>query len=203
MKGDSDWTQVQVAFTTGGEKEILIHCLFGGYGGATGTAWWDDVSLVKTSASNPAVAARQRLEAYSGKTKKAPVEREFAIDEKIHERGKAVYAITCIACHGPDGLGVEGAFPPLKDSGWLTGDPETPAKIVLRGLQGPVKVKGKQLNSMMPPLTNLDDQQIADVLTFVRQSWTNDAAPVSPDLIKKTRAATKSQKTPYTAKELK
>ncbi|MGE9268436.1 MAG: DUF7133 domain-containing protein, partial [Verrucomicrobiales bacterium] len=233
VKGDSDWTRVSLDFTTAsGQREILVHCLFGGYGGATGTAWWDDLSLIKTGGGNPTENALHDLAVHYGKTaspsakealiaklaaKKSPFaaliasqtstapkrERKFKIDPEIHERGQAVYNLTCIACHGPDGNGVEGAFPPINGADWLTGDPEIPAKIILRGLQGPVEVKGKSYNSIMPPLVDLTDQQIADVLTYARQNWENDARPVSADEIKKIRAATQSQKLPYTAKELK
>ena len=109
---------------------------------------------------------------------------------------------TCIACHGPEGIGVAGAFPPLDGSDWLTGDPELPVKILLNGLQGPIEVKGQKFNNVMPPHVDLSDQDIADVLTYARQNWSNDAAPVDAAQAKTVRAATKDRGTFWTAKEL-
>jgi mono/diheme cytochrome c family protein len=83
------------------------------------------------------------------------------------ERGMAVYGRTCIACHGPEGKGVPGAFPPLDGSPWATGDPTVPARILLLGLQGPIEVAGQKFENIMPPLTDLKDAEIADVLTPV------------------------------------
>ena len=128
--------------------------------------------------------------------------RLFEPDAEVHQRGEKVYALTCIACHGVDGKGVPGAFPPLDGSDWITGDPEVPIQIVLHGLMGPLKVGDKEFNSVMAPLAaTLDDQQIADVLTFVRQSWTNDAAPVDAALVGKLREQSASRKTPWTAED--
>ncbi|GAA5484452.1 PVC-type heme-binding CxxCH protein [Haloferula sargassicola] len=127
----------------------------------------------------------------------------FKPDAQVHARGKEVFSQTCIACHGVDGKGVPQAFPPLDGSDWLTGDPRLPTRIVLHGLQGPIQVDGQDFNSVMAPLgTSLDDRQVADVLTFVRQSWSNDAAPVTTAEVAEQRAATASRKVPWTASEL-
>lgn len=129
--------------------------------------------------------------------------RKFAVDPKVHERGLAVYSRTCIACHGPDGKGVKGVFPPLLGSDWITGDKKLPVQIVLHGLMGPVEVSGKSYNNVMPPLgTTLSDQEIADVVTYVRQSWSNDASPVKADEVARTRAETSEQKMMYQAADL-
>ena len=94
-------------------------------------------------------------------------------------------------------------FPPLDGSDWLAGDPALPARIVLHGLMGPVRVGGTEYQNFMAPLGPvLDDQAIADVLTFVRQSWSNDAAPVSAAEVGKQRAATRERTAPWTAAEL-
>ena len=91
-------------------------------------------------------------------------------DPAMHERGAAIYARTSIACHGPDGKGVPGAFPPLDGSTWATGDPTIPARIVLLGLQDPIEVNGLKFENIKPPHTDLKDPEIADVITYVRQS---------------------------------
>ncbi|HEY8962481.1 MAG TPA: c-type cytochrome, partial [Luteolibacter sp.] len=127
--------------------------------------------------------------------------RKFPVNQTVHERGSQVFSHTCIACHGDDGKGVPGAFPPLDGSDWLTGDPSIPVRIVSHGLQGPIEVNGQKFNSVMPGLSDLSDQEISDVLTYVRQSWSNDAAPVSVDEVKKVRATPRP--TPWSATELK
>lgn len=118
-------------------------------------------------------------------------------------RGEAIYARTCAACHQNGGTGVEGAFPPLDGSKTATGDPAAAIRIVLHGLTGPVDVPGKAaVNSLMPPVAGLTDVDIADVLTFVRHAWSNDAPAVAPDDAAKVRAATKDRQVPWTIQEL-
>jgi putative membrane-bound dehydrogenase-like protein len=132
---------------------------------------------------------------------KPAVARKFPIDKEVHERGSQVFSHTCVACHGDDGKGVPGAFPPLDGSDWVTGDPSIPARIVAHGVQGPIEVNGQKFNSVMPGLSDLTDQEVADVLTYVRQSWSNDAAPVTADLVKKARSVPRPA--PWTTDELK
>ena len=236
LSGTSDWKELNVEFNSGNASEALVHCLFGGYGGATGTAYFDDVYLneigggggirssidavVKNFASSGEPAAKQalatalaaRTDAFSKSTIAAlgaapvevkVVEKKNKVDGMVHERGHEVYARTCIACHGPEGKGVPGAFPPLDGATWPVGDPTVPIKILLLGLQGPIEVAGQKFENIMPPHTDLKDQEIADVLTYVRQSWSNDATPVSAALIKETRAKVMSRGKPWTAAELK
>lgn len=95
-----------------------------------------------------------------------------------------------------------GAFPTLDGSEWLAGDPSVPIRILLHGLSGPVKVAGQDFNSVMPLLANLTDKNISDVLTYVRQSWSNDAAPVSEKEVSAARARYKDRATPWTTAEL-
>ena len=119
-------------------------------------------------------------------------------------RGEAVYARTCAACHQSNGIGVDGAFPPLDANARVSGNPEAMVKIVLHGLTGPVDVPGKlQVNSIMPPVIGVTDAEIADVLTYVRHAWSNDAAPVNASAVAPIREATKVRQTPWTAGELK
>ena len=236
VKGTTGWTQVSTDVESGDRSELLVHCLFGGYGGATGTAWFDDVSLTEISGSSGTsgmidqVASRfaaagdtaskqalaneiaksdsafaKKLIASLNTTPQAPVApkaKKHKVDPAVHERGTAVYGLTCIACHGPEGKGVPGAFPPLDGSEWLVNDPSVPIRVVIGGLQGPVKVAGQEFTNVMPPHIDLDDQKISDVLTYVRQSWSNDASAVTPAQVKEIRAKYKDRTTPWTAKEL-
>lgn len=236
VKGTRDWTEVAIEFDSGDRSTLMIHCLFGGYGGATGTALFDDISLTEIAngsgaagmihqaasrfAATADAATKQVLAAELAKSDspfakkllaelgatpavaEAPKAKKFKADPAVHERGLAVYGMTCVACHGPDGKGVPGAFPPLDASDWATGDISVPVRIVLGGLQGPIKVAGQDFNNIMPPHVDLDDQKISDVLTYVRQSWSNDAEAVTPEQVKALREQYKDRKAPWTAKEL-
>lgn len=108
------------------------------------------------------------------------------------ERGKRVFMQTCFACHQPDGKGLPGIFPPLAGSDFLLADHDRPIRIVTKGLTGPVTVKGQTFNNIMPAQV-LSDQQIADVLTYVTNSWGNSAAPYTVDDVRRVKAAGVSQ----------
>ena len=103
----------------------------------------------------------------------------------------------CVTCHQPTGLGIPVAFPPLAGSDWVKGNKERLIKISLYGLSGEIAVNGvKFIGTMPPPGTppgSLTDQQIADVLTFVRNSWGNSASPVSPSEVAAVRASIKDR----------
>ncbi|MGH7800764.1 MAG: c-type cytochrome [Thermodesulfobacteriota bacterium] len=117
--------------------------------------------------------------------------------------GAAVYATVCAACHQANGQGVPGAFPPLADSVWLLKDAETPIRIVLHGLQGPIEVKGTIYNNVMPEWgTRLSNEEIAAVLTYARTSWGNSTDQISPELVDKARSETSNRTTSWTAEEL-
>jgi mono/diheme cytochrome c family protein len=112
----------------------------------------------------------------------------------------------CVICHQATGLGVPGSFPPLAGSEWATAaNAALPIRVVLRGLQGPVTVKGKAYNSMMPAFGTgqpMSDADVAAVLTYVRSAWGNKASAVAAADVAKERAATASHTAPFTAKEL-
>ena len=116
--------------------------------------------------------------------------------------GAQVYA-TCTACHQANGQGLPGAFPPLAGSEWVTGRAEIPIAIVLHGMQGEVTVKGAKYNSVMTPWgTTFSDQEIANVVTYIRSQWGNKAPAVMVADVAKVRAATKARKQSFTAAEL-
>ena len=118
-------------------------------------------------------------------------------------RGQAVYMRTCIACHQPNGKGIPAVFPPLDGSDWLEADTTLLAKIVLRGLQGPVTVNGTTYNSVMAPLGDvLKDPEIADVLNYVRTTYGKGGPLATPEIVKAARDASANQKQPWTAAEL-
>jgi mono/diheme cytochrome c family protein len=117
--------------------------------------------------------------------------------------GKPVYLANCATCHQPNGGGVPGAFPPLAGSEWVTGSEERIVRIVLHGLQGPIKVAGNDYNNVMAPLgAVLKDEQIANVLSYIRQEWGNSAPEVLPETVAKVRTDTAGRATYWTAEEL-
>ena len=124
-----------------------------------------------------------------------------ASDEQM-KRGLAVYARTCIACHQPTGMGLPPVFPPIANAPIVVGNPELPIKFILQGLMGPITVGGMTYNSMMPPVVGVTDGDIADVLTYVRQSFGNQGNPVSADQVKAVRAATAGRTAMWTTAEL-
>jgi mono/diheme cytochrome c family protein len=109
----------------------------------------------------------------------------------------------CFACHQANGLGLPGAFPPLAGSSIVTeADTGKIIRIVLHGLQGPIEVKGVKFNSLMPAQgAQLNDKEIADALTYVRNAWGNTAAPVTVEAVAGVRAQVQ-RPTPWTWDEL-
>lgn len=122
--------------------------------------------------------------------------------------GKRIFTRNCAVCHQSEGQGVEGQFPPLAGSEWVVakegwhGDNHI-VRIVLDGLQGPVTVGGKAYNSAMAPWGEvLKDAEIAAVLTFVRNSWGNEAPAIPVEFVADIRAQDADRKDPWTEKEL-
>ncbi|MDO5356459.1 MAG: copper-containing nitrite reductase [Conchiformibius sp.] len=100
--------------------------------------------------------------------------------------GEAVYKSNCLACHGAEGKGVEGAFPPLAQSDYLNADPKRGIHAILRGVTGEITVNGKKYNSVMPAVA-LNDEQAANVLTFVLNSFGNKGGQILPADVAKER----------------
>jgi mono/diheme cytochrome c family protein len=138
----------------------------------------------------------------------AAVAQDFDVKASI-ERGKPLYMQTCIACHQPTGMGLPGAFPPVAGTEYVTGSPRRLVSILLKGLQGPLNVKGVTYNNIMLPLdvqfpVYKDDAKLADVANYVRNSFGNTAAePVTPELVAEIRAKLASRTTPWTEAEIK
>jgi mono/diheme cytochrome c family protein len=114
----------------------------------------------------------------------------------------------CATCHQPTGAGLAPAYPPLDDSPWVTGSEDRLIKLTLHGLYGPMEVKGVTYDPAkgVPPMTPfgalLSDEELAGVLTYVRNTWSNKAAPVLPATVAKVRAATKDRSIFWTPEEL-
>jgi len=106
-------------------------------------------------------------------------------------RGQIVYAKYCLTCHQVDGSGVPNMNPPLIKTKWTLGPKSVLIHQVLKGSSGKVEIDGDTFSNTMPPLKTLTDQQIADVLTYVRNSFGNKASAVSIAEVKAIRAKTK------------
>jgi len=117
--------------------------------------------------------------------------------------GAKVYTSTCAACHQPTGGGLPEKYPPLAGSEIVAGDDDRLVRIVLHGLRGEVEVQGEVFNGDMPGWgASLSNTQIASVLTYVRSSWGNTAAPISATRVGEIRTATSKRKVPWTVGEL-
>ena len=103
--------------------------------------------------------------------------------------GAKVYQVYCSACHQMNGKGASGRFPPLTNTEWVTGDKERLIQVVLRGMEGSLKIDNEVYNGVMPQHSFLNDDEIADVLTFIRSSFGNDAGIIETTEVKKLRKA--------------
>lgn len=107
------------------------------------------------------------------------------------ERGQQIYQKSCLACHQADGSGVPNMNPPLTQTKWVLGDKSKLIQMILKGSQGQVEIDGDTFHNTMPAQPHLTDQQIADVLTYVRNSFGNKAKAVTPTEVKAVRAKVK------------
>jgi len=112
--------------------------------------------------------------------------------EQVLARGKEVYELHCLGCHQASGRGVPRMTPPLVGSEWLSGDPDRLVRIVLAGLEGPIEVAGEEYDAVMGAQAYLSDEDVAAVLTYVRERFASGASPVRPGLV----AEVRSQLTP-------
>ena len=103
--------------------------------------------------------------------------------------GKAVYDSYCLPCHMSNGKGAPGMNPPLTGTDWVLGDKERLIRVILQGLSEPVEIQGEIYQNVMASHAFLSDRQIADVLTFVRKSFGNDASEIHTDEVANVRAS--------------
>lgn len=115
-----------------------------------------------------------------------PAVPDLPLDVRV-KNGHELFELNCSSCHQSTGLGVPGAFPPLSGSDFLMGRPDKGIGIVLSGINNePITVNGKHFQGVMPKL-NLSDDQIADILSYVRNSWGNKGGVVQEKEVKKVR----------------
>lgn len=129
--------------------------------------------------------------------------------EQLIAAGKRLYTQTCATCHQVNGQGVAGVYPPLAGSDWVQGNEERVIRVLLHGLSGPLNVHGQTYNGAMPAFGrvqgggyNWSEERIAQVLTYIRQEWGNQAEPVTKDKVTEILNAEKDRAKPWSQDEL-
>jgi nitrite reductase (NO-forming) len=179
---------VEFSVKVPGDYAMVDHSIFRAFNkGAVG-------SLVVDGPDAPDLYAAQTKEkAYAGGPTPiepaafAPPSEATTKEEKI-AAGAKVFATTCAACHQPSGRGLANAFPPLAGSDYLMADKDRAIGIVLGGLKGPISVNGQSFDGLMPPQSHLSDEDLANALTFVRNSWGNSGDVVTKLEVTKKRS---------------
>lgn len=140
----------------------------------------------------------------SSSAKKTGAGTEATGPETAVEAGKKVFLQNCAVCHQPTGTGIPGQYPPLVKSEFVNGSPKRLAMILLKGLQGPVKVEGVTYGSAAMPAweKTLNDKKIATVLTYIRQEWGNTSGEISPEQITAARKEFKDRGDSWTEHDL-
>lgn len=140
---------------------------------------------------------------YAGMSRLGSGDGAGAAQEKtLAELGKEIYA-NCQSCHQPSGVGVAGQFPSLVGADYVTGSEKRLVSILLKGIQGPLKVGDAAFNGLMPAWeSTLSDKKIAAVATYVRGAWGNSAAEISPEKVAVVRKELANRTAPYTEADL-
>jgi mono/diheme cytochrome c family protein len=127
-------------------------------------------------------------------------------DEKarLMKIGGQQYGNLCAGCHQTTGSGNPGQAPPLAGSEWVLGGPNRLVRIPQAGVTGPIKVNGQEWNmtTMIGFAASLTDEQLAGIVTYIRNSFGNKAPMVTPEEVAKVRASMKDRTSQYTADEL-
>ncbi len=175
-----------------GEYAMVDHSIFRAFNkGAVGSIVVDgpEANAIYASATKESVYTKGAT-ALEPPAAAAPGAGPLTKEAQI-EAGAKVYASTCGACHQPTGRGLANAFPPLAGSDFLMADKSRSIDVVLHGLKGQVAVNGQTYDGMMPPQSHLSDADLANALTYVRNSWGNKGDVVTEDEVaaKRARAA--------------
>lgn len=124
--------------------------------------------------------------------------------EDANELGRQFYDNVCALCHNADGTGKPGQAPPFVGSEWVMGSPNRMIRIPLAGFTGPVQVKGQEYNlPSMPAMgATMTDEQLAAVLSYIRQSWGNKGSTITAEQVKAVRGEVGNRSQPWTSAEL-
>jgi len=118
---------------------------------------------------------------------KAAAAGALTVEDQV-KAGQVLFTGTCSVCHQANGEGLPGVFPPLAKSDLIAADAKRAVGILLHGLSGKITVNGKEYNSVMPPMTQLNDDEVANILTYVLNSWGNPGGRITVDDVAKVRA---------------
>lgn len=135
----------------------------------------------------PVVTQQKKIITTQAKKTAAPPAKAASATTAM-SRGQALYMKVCITCHQKDGGGVPRLNPPLIKTSYVLGDKKRLINIVLKGLNQPIEIEEEEYSNPMPAQPQLTDQQVADVLTFVRNNFGNKASPITPAEVKAVRA---------------
>lgn len=113
--------------------------------------------------------------------------KHVAPSAQIMASGQKLYTAHCKVCHQENGQGTSLINPPLAQNKTVNGSPEKLIKILLFGQSGPINVNGKKYNGVMAPHSHLSDKQLADIMTYIRNSWDNKANTITADNVRKVR----------------
>lgn len=162
------------------------------------------------SLPNTKLAIHQSLQRVITSRQNALFSRDPKALARAFPKGAAMFAASCQTCHGADGNGVAGLAPPLNRSQWVTGDKNNLIAIVLFGLTGPVEVNGHvykapEINGDMPGIgynKDLKNEDVAQLLSFIRKSWRNNADAVTAAEVGQVRQKLKGRQKAFTVGEL-
>ncbi len=115
------------------------------------------------------------------------------IQKDLVGKGEELYYLYCGACHQQNGKGASGRFPPLADTDWVIGEKERLISVVMNGLEGSIEVNGVTYNNVMPQHRYLNDQDLAEVLTYIRQNFGNNASEITKEEVGEVRTKTEKQ----------
>jgi len=145
--------------------------------------------MYKGRKSEFGAAQLAKMEARKQRTNvKTPHEVEDNLQKEVIAAGEKLYNQYCATCHLADGNGDGNRYPPITSSEWVSGQPRRLIELVLKGMNGPITVKGKPYNGAMPAHDYLSDVQVAQILTYIRLGFGNDASEIHPDWVKAVRS---------------
>lgn len=167
-------------------------------------------SAIASSVSDPNAVLNKQLTRVVTAVRTAQGNRNPEMLKKEFPKGEALFTSVCQTCHGADGGGVKSLAPPLNQSEWVTGSKERLISIVLFGLTGPVKVNGHvyqtpEVSGDMPGIgydKDMPNEDIAQLLSFIRRSWRNNADRVTTEEVTKVRTKLTGREKAFTEAEL-
>ena len=190
------FTRISALLKTGGDQRFVREAVVSGLDHHE--AAFIDSELAKSKDSELLGWLRQGTKAF-GEAAPSVISLSGA-DLASWQRGKILFhgEAACFGCHGSDGAGMPNLGPPLDDSEWVTGKPETIVRILLHGMTGPVTVANETYNPAadMPGLSmnpSMTDQSLADISNYIRNEWSNKASVIPASLVSKEREATKGR----------